>query len=58
LPVPAVDWTTTKILTLSRNSRELKHILADFMSAIALQKLEASPFWEIRYLLALHAKTP
>lgn len=33
-------------------------LLSPFLPAIALQKLSTSPCWEVRYLLALHPRTP
>jgi len=35
-----------------------EHIMAVFMPPIALRKLATSPFWEVRYLVALHPRTP
>lgn len=44
---------------IRRTKREdHRRILANFMPGEALQKLAASPSWEVRYLVALHAKTP
>lgn len=35
-----------------------KPIIAAFMPPLALQKLAASPSWEVRYLVALHPRPP
>lgn len=37
--------------------KNAQRIAAPFMPAIALQKLAASPYWEARYLVALHEHT-
>jgi hypothetical protein len=33
-------------------------LIAPFMPPVVLQKLAASPHWEVRYLVALHEQTP
>lgn len=35
-----------------------KHLLSPFLPPAVLQKLVASPHWEVRYLMALHENTP
>lgn len=34
------------------------YLIAPFMPAVVLQRLAASPSWEVRYLVALHEHTP
>lgn len=63
-------WDTTSVLrafeVFNMSSAEIRRIkredyrriLANFMPGEALQKLAGSPSWEVRYLVALHAKTP
>lgn len=67
----AVDWSITSIMASFEPSEEpeieafietkrsyYQLIMTPFMPAIALQKLAASHWWEVRYLVALHNKTP
>ncbi|HET8840453.1 MAG TPA: hypothetical protein VFN35_03260, partial [Ktedonobacteraceae bacterium] len=35
-----------------------EYVLAPFMSPVALKKLSLSPQWDVRYLVALHDRTP
>lgn len=35
-----------------------KHLLSPLLPPVALQKLAVSPHWEVRYLMAIHEKTP
>jgi len=53
-PAPKTDGIA--ILGARRDS--YRHIMASFLPALALQKLAASPQWEVRYLVALHEQTP
>ncbi|HET8843057.1 MAG TPA: HEAT repeat domain-containing protein [Ktedonobacteraceae bacterium] len=57
----AVDWDASMIRsTFSEKARPKKypHITTSFMPPIVLQKLAVSPSWEVRYLVALHERSP
>jgi hypothetical protein len=68
----ATDWDTTRVRTafetdekkwevrntLCINGMRAERILAPFFPSIALQKLAMSSSWEVRYLVALHTRTP
>ncbi|HET8843158.1 MAG TPA: hypothetical protein VFN35_16980, partial [Ktedonobacteraceae bacterium] len=60
MTVLATHWVPNIFSYPSLRDRayDRKHIIAPFMPAIALQKLATSPEWEIRYLIALHERTP
>lgn len=67
----AADWDAAKIqhtfavtdekdVATMRCARRAfyKRLIAPFIPPVALQKLVASPHWEVRYLVALHEQTP
>lgn len=67
----AADWDITKVVTaftptesgnnlaglLSERREIYRHILTAYMPTVALQRLAASPSYDIRYLVALHENT-
>lgn len=70
IDVLAAEWDTRTILRgftvdetdftqmLSTRQGHARSLMTPFMPPAILQQLAASPVWEIRYLVASHAKTP
>jgi len=70
LAICAASWDATKIhavfvtdapgvaATFPARREPYRYILASSMPPIALHKLAVSPYWDIRFLVALHSQTP
>ncbi|HET8841458.1 MAG TPA: hypothetical protein VFN35_08320, partial [Ktedonobacteraceae bacterium] len=55
----AFATSETDSIAVLRTRREYyRHLAAPYMPPLALQKLATSPSWDVRYLVALHEKTP